>query len=65
MLAFHVIGTGKSKKLAKRQAANKMWNRVKDLPSENSSISFGFEDEDEVQILVSFFFYFAFRSIVQ
>lgn len=50
---FKEIGTGKSKKLAKRQAANKMWNRVKDLPSENSSISFGFEDEDEIAQRVS------------
>lgn len=48
MHMFYIVGTGKSKKLAKRQAANKMWNRVKDLPSENSSITFGFEDEDEV-----------------
>ncbi|KAL1137856.1 hypothetical protein AAG570_009552 [Ranatra chinensis] len=42
------IGTGKSKKLAKRLAAHRMWLRLKDLPYENNSLHLGLDDEDEI-----------------
>ena len=40
-------GTGKSKKLAKRQAANKMIQRLRELPMENED-AFANIDEDEL-----------------
>ena len=49
------IGAGKSKKLAKRQAAYRMLMRVKDTPIESANQGVGLEDEDEVSYL--FFFY--------
>ncbi|CAH1404839.1 unnamed protein product [Nezara viridula] len=42
------IGTGKSKKIAKRLAAHKMWMRLKDLPCESNTIHYGLDDEDEI-----------------
>ncbi|XP_054286754.1 interferon-inducible double-stranded RNA-dependent protein kinase activator A homolog isoform X1 [Macrosteles quadrilineatus] len=50
---FKEIGTGKSKKLAKRQAANKMWNKLKDINVESNNISFNLEDEEELTQRVS------------
>nr|CAD7424081.1 unnamed protein product [Timema monikensis] len=41
-------GTGKSKKLAKRQAANKMWEKLQDAQNVSSSVSPGLEDDDEI-----------------
>ncbi|XP_059488357.1 RISC-loading complex subunit tarbp2-like isoform X2 [Neocloeon triangulifer] len=41
-------GTGKSKKLAKRQAAHKMWLKLKDMPVEQPNASVGLEDDDEI-----------------
>ncbi|XP_039296688.1 RISC-loading complex subunit tarbp2 isoform X4 [Nilaparvata lugens] len=46
---YKEIGTGKSKKLAKRQAANKMWVKLKDMPIENNQYSF--EDDEESAVL--------------
>ncbi|XP_059488358.1 interferon-inducible double-stranded RNA-dependent protein kinase activator A homolog isoform X3 [Neocloeon triangulifer] len=46
-------GTGKSKKLAKRQAAHKMWLKLKDMPVEQPNASVGLEDDDENTSLVS------------
>ncbi|PSN37529.1 hypothetical protein C0J52_14905 [Blattella germanica] len=40
-------GTGKSKKLAKRQAAHKMWLKLQELPT-SSSVTPGLEDDDDV-----------------
>lgn len=42
------IGTGKSKKIAKRLAAHKMWTRLKDLPCENNTLHYALDDEDEI-----------------
>jgi len=42
------IGAGKSKKLAKRQAAYRMLMTVKDTPIEANNQGVGFEDEDEI-----------------
>jgi len=42
------IGAGKSKKLAKRQAAYRMLMRVKDTPIESANQGVGLEDEDEI-----------------
>ena len=50
------IGAGKSKKLAKRQAAYRMLMRVKDTPIESANQGVGLEDEDEVSYL--FFLYY-------
>jgi len=44
---FTETGTGKSKKLAKRQAANKMIRKLRDLPMENDD-AFQNIDEDEL-----------------
>lgn len=43
-----MTGTGKSKKLAKRQAAHKMWEKLQDSPISSSSIMPGLDDDDEV-----------------
>jgi len=43
-----LTGTGKSKKLAKRQAAHKMWEKLQDSPIPSSSIMPGLDDDDEV-----------------
>ncbi|KAJ4430993.1 hypothetical protein ANN_19586 [Periplaneta americana] len=41
-------GTGKSKKLAKRQAAHRMWEKLQDSPIVSSSVGPGLDDEDEI-----------------
>ncbi|XP_021936441.1 RISC-loading complex subunit tarbp2 isoform X1 [Zootermopsis nevadensis] len=41
-------GTGKSKKLAKRQAAYKMWEKLQDSPVVLSNAILGVDDEDEI-----------------
>lgn len=41
------VGTGKSKKLAKRQAALKMWQYLQDLPTEGNNVPQG-DDDDEI-----------------
>ena len=41
-------GIGKSKKLAKRQAAYKMMQKLKDTPIEQSQINVLADDDDEV-----------------
>nr|CAD7452876.1 unnamed protein product [Timema tahoe] len=48
MMLVRMAGTGKSKKLAKRQAANKMWEKLQDAQNVSSSISPGLEDDDEI-----------------
>ncbi|CAH1099337.1 unnamed protein product [Psylliodes chrysocephalus] len=47
VLKFREIGTGKSKKIAKRMAAHKMWQALQDLPLEGNNLptTFG-SDED-------------------
>lgn len=44
------VGMGKSKKLAKRQAALKMWQYLQDLPTEGNNVPQG-DDDDEVRVL--------------
>lgn len=46
LLKRREVGTGKSKKLAKRQAAYKMWQALQDNPPES------FQPEEEVYKLV-------------
>lgn len=41
-------GTGKSKKLAKRQAAHKMWEKLQDSPISAAIIVSGLDDDDEI-----------------
>ncbi|KAJ9593610.1 hypothetical protein L9F63_014849, partial [Diploptera punctata] len=41
-------GTGKSKKLAKRQAAHKMWEKLQEHPIVSSSMTPGIDDDDEI-----------------
>ncbi|GLG99033.1 Interferon-inducible double stranded RNA-dependent protein kinase activator A B [Gryllus bimaculatus] len=41
------LGTGKSKKLAKRMAAHKMWEKLQDAPIASSNMPTGLEDDDE------------------
>ncbi|XP_033611223.1 RISC-loading complex subunit tarbp2 isoform X2 [Cryptotermes secundus] len=41
-------GTGKSKKLAKRQAAHKMWEKLQDSPVMASSVTPGLDEDDEI-----------------
>lgn len=48
VLKHREVGTGKSKKLAKRMAAHKMWQALQDMPTEGSYIPQGFEEDDEL-----------------
>lgn len=41
------IGTGKSKKLAKRQAAHKMWQALQDMPLEGNNVPPTLMDDEE------------------
>lgn len=52
ILKYRQVGIGKSKKLAKRQAADKMWRTLRDAPIENNQTP-GIDD-DEVRIIVRF-----------
>ncbi|CAH0555249.1 unnamed protein product [Brassicogethes aeneus] len=45
VLKFREVGTGKSKKLAKRMAAHKMWQALQDLQLENAVLPEGEEDD--------------------
>lgn len=49
MLKYKQVGMGKSKKLAKRQAAHKMWQTLRDLPESTTGI-----DDDEVSLILLF-----------
>ena len=42
-------GAGKSKKLAKRQAANKMIQKLRDLPTENEGAFLNIDDDELAQ----------------
>ncbi|XP_049824180.1 interferon-inducible double-stranded RNA-dependent protein kinase activator A homolog isoform X4 [Aethina tumida] len=46
VLKFREVGTGKSKKLAKRMAAHKMWQALQDMNLENA----GLQDEEDDKI---------------
>lgn len=46
--SYQEVGSGKSKKLAKRQAAYRMLMKLKDTPIELPNQGGGLEDEDEV-----------------
>ncbi|KAJ8912640.1 hypothetical protein NQ315_015152 [Exocentrus adspersus] len=48
VLKFREVGTGKSKKLAKRMAAHKMWQALQDLPIEGNSALQGFESDEDL-----------------
>ncbi|XP_015513459.2 protein Loquacious-like isoform X1 [Neodiprion pinetum] len=48
ILKYRQVGIGKSKKLAKRQAADKMWRTLRDTPIENNQ-SPGIDDDEIVQ----------------
>lgn len=50
LLKRREVGTGKSKKLAKRQAAYKMWQALQDNPPES------FQPEEEVNKLLCYDF---------
>jgi hypothetical protein len=43
-----LTGTGKSKKLAKRQAAHKMLEKLRDSPIALLNVTPGLDDDDEV-----------------
>ncbi|XP_066248030.1 protein Loquacious-like isoform X1 [Euwallacea similis] len=47
VLKLREIGTGKSKKLAKRVAANKMWQTLQDLPLDGNNFP-GFDPDEEI-----------------
>ncbi|XP_050505970.1 RISC-loading complex subunit tarbp2-like isoform X1 [Diabrotica virgifera virgifera] len=48
VLKFREIGTGKSKKLAKRMAAHKMWQSLQDLPVEGNNLPSTFASDEEL-----------------
>jgi len=50
--SYQEIGLGKSKKLAKRQAAYRMLMKLKDTPIELPNQGGGLEDEDEVSLFL-------------
>lgn len=45
ILKYREVGQGRSKKVAKRHAAHKMWQALHDMNTEDSNV-----DEDEVRI---------------
>jgi hypothetical protein len=47
-VCYVCTGTGKSKKLAKHQAAHKMWEKLQDSPMMTSSVAPGLDEDDEV-----------------
>lgn len=52
-LSFHILpGVGRSKKLAKRQSAHKMVQKILTIPAEDETILRSLEDDDEVNILL-------------
>lgn len=54
ILKYRQIGQGKSKKLAKRQAAHKMWQNLRDSSDQTQTAP----DEDEVFFHYYFFFFY-------
>lgn len=46
VLSQREVGTGKSKKLAKRMAAHKMWQALQDMPLDSNSLPPAFDDDD-------------------
>ncbi|XP_074026511.1 protein Loquacious isoform X3 [Leptinotarsa decemlineata] len=48
VLKFREVGTGKSKKLAKRTAAHKMWQALQDLPMEGNNLQIGYGSEEDL-----------------
>lgn len=57
VLKFREIGTGKSKKLAKRMAAHKMWQALQDLPIESNTLQPGFGSDEDVSNCSSHIYY--------
>ncbi|XP_008198431.1 RISC-loading complex subunit tarbp2 isoform X3 [Tribolium castaneum] len=53
VLKFKEVGTGKSKKLAKRMAAHKMWQALQDMPLEGNNLPQGYDDDEENIVLNS------------
>ncbi|XP_071050440.1 protein Loquacious isoform X3 [Onthophagus taurus] len=53
VLKFREIGTGKSKKLAKRMAAHKMWQQLQDLSADNANVNQMLQEEEETVSFVS------------
>ena len=47
VLKFREVGTGKSKKLAKRMAAHKMWQALQDIPADGPNLTQALDEEDE------------------
>lgn len=56
ILKYRQVGQGKSKKLAKRQAAQKMWQVLRDVNNQSQGI-----DEDEVIIKLASMLFFLFH----
>ncbi|XP_044271473.1 RISC-loading complex subunit tarbp2-like isoform X1 [Tribolium madens] len=48
VLKFKEVGTGKSKKLAKRMAAHKMWQALQDMPLESNNLPHSYDDDEEL-----------------
>lgn len=59
VLKFREVGTGKSKKLAKRMAAHKMWQTLQDTTVENTNVNVNqlFDEEEEVSFFYSVIMY--------
>ncbi|XP_044271476.1 interferon-inducible double-stranded RNA-dependent protein kinase activator A homolog isoform X3 [Tribolium madens] len=53
VLKFKEVGTGKSKKLAKRMAAHKMWQALQDMPLESNNLPHSYDDDEENIVLNS------------
>lgn len=50
VLKLREVGTGKSKKLAKRMAAHKMWQALQEMPIEGGSLPSAFGSDEDVSI---------------
>lgn len=58
VLKYREVGQGKSKKIAKRIAAHKMWTLLQESPLDQNQINQIIDEEgnEEVLIIVSLFF---------
>lgn len=52
VLKYREVGKGKSKKIAKRQAAQKMWQRLQDQPLEPNQIIQMLDEEGNEEVRV-------------
>lgn len=58
VLKYHEVGQGKSKKIAKRIAAYKMWTRLQESPLDQNQINQIIDEEGNEEVILSFSYSF-------